>query len=349
MGDAFDDLDAAGKEMDALNAGMLTPPPAQPPAPPPPETPPVAAPAASPAPPPVGPTPPAAPAEPFVFPATREEYERAMNPPPAEAPPPAAPAPAAATPAEPIPGQAVPWQRFEEVRQAAATAKAQLDMLMRLQMNPAAGTPQAPKPTGTPDPRIPKEYDEKVGALVNPVLDVRMEQERAKIVQEIEARYEPVLAKQRVETFIDNVDAALGTPPGAPGFRAVYPQVNAYFESLPPDQRKPFESVAGAIALKTIMEARGLLQPAAPAAPVAPAAPAAPPRFVGPAPALDPSTARAHMELRTGREPSRPLSLTGEQAALAINQLSPEAFAALKEGWRDGKRPESGEPDAFLR
>lgn len=342
MGDAFDDLDAVGKEMEALEAGTLTPPAAQPPAPPPPEPPPVAAPAASPVPQPDGTTPPVAPAEPFVFPATREEYERAMNPPPPEPaapPPPAAPA----APVEPAPGQAVPWQRFEEVRQAAAKAQAQLDMLLRLNMNPQAqGQPPA---AGAPDPRIPKEYDPKIASLVDPVMDVRMEQERAKIIKEIEARYEPILAKQRVETFIDNVDAALGTPPGSPGFRAVYPQVNAYFESLPPEQREPYASVVGAIALKTIMEARGLLQPVAPVA----GAPPPPPRYVGPAPVLDPSTARAHMELRPGREPSRPIPLSGDRAALAINSLSPEAFEALKESWCDGKRPESAEPDAFLR
>lgn len=344
MGDAFDDLDAAGKEMEALESGALT---ATPPAPAPqPEPAPQAPPSPPPAPPPAGTPPPEAPAGTISFPATREDYDRAMSPPPPEPPAPPPPAPAAAPAAESSSGQTVPWQRFEEVRKAAEKAQAQVDLLMRLNMNPAAASQQTPPAGGSQDPRIPKEFDPKVAALVNPVMDVRLEQERAAMRKEIEEAFGPILAKQRIEHFIDSVDAALGTPAGAPGFRAVYPKITEYYESLPPEQKAPFESVHGAIALMTIMQNRGLL-PAAPATP-APSAPAAP-KYVGPSPVLDPSTARAHMELRTGREPSRPLALTGDQAAMAINNMSQEDFERLKEMWRDGKRPMSGEPDSFLR
>ena len=354
MADAFDDLDAAGKEMEALEDGKLTPPPAGTPppsvTPAPPVAAPLAEPPAQPAPPAVGPTPPAAPAEPYVFPATRAEYDAAMNPPaPAPAPPPT-PDPTPPAAAEPLPGQAVPWARFEEVRRSAAEAKAQVDALLRLNMNPnQAGQPPAgaPQPTAK-DPRIPKEYTPEVAALVAPVIQIELERERDRMWQEIRQEYEPVLAKQRQEAFIDSVDKALGTAPGTPGFRGVYPQVNDYYNSLPAQERTVFESVHGAIALMTIMQNRGLLKPTA-AAPATQAAPPAAPRFVGPTPVLDPSTARAHMELRTGREPSQPMPLSPEQASHAINAMSPEAFAAYKERMRDGKSPLSGEPDSFLR
>lgn len=336
MGNDFADLIEAGREMDQLDAGTLPGQPnSAPPAAPPATEPAPVAPTPEPAPTVAAPAAPAAP-EPVVFPTTREEYDRIIGAPAAPVAPVAAPVPIVApTPPPPgfpaeVPGQAVPYGRFDEVRRSAAQLKAENETLTRALLARGAPGPATPPPAANPA------YNPQVAALVDPIMAERIAQAKVEMRNEMVQTYG--LEKLAEEKGISEADALV------PGYRAAHGQVVAYYETLPPDQQQRFSGVDGAIGLMAIMQARGMIQAAAPAA----AAPAAPvPQYVGPAPVLAPSTARAHMEVRPGREAVMPAS---EQAAVAaVYNMSEAQFEAYLESLRNRGTPTSYEPDRLLR